>query len=152
MNNWELTERCLLCLREQTMAHNVIICDNGSKDGTPERVRTQFPGVHVIEFSTNLGFAGACNRGAGAGSGEIIVLLNNDVECRPDFLERLTRPFGGNERVASVAALLLQPGEVRIESFGLVVDPTLAAYPRLRNRPLEEAHSTPTTVLAGPSG
>jgi N-acetylglucosaminyl-diphospho-decaprenol L-rhamnosyltransferase len=152
MNNWVLTERCLFCLREQTMAHNVIICDNGSKDGTPERVRDQFPGVHVIEFGANLGFAGACNRGADAGSGEIIVLLNNDVECRPDFLERLTRPFGGNERVGSVASLLLQPGEVRIESFGLVVDPTLSAYPRLRNRPLEAADSTPTTVLAGPSG
>jgi N-acetylglucosaminyl-diphospho-decaprenol L-rhamnosyltransferase len=152
MNNWALTERCLFCLRTQTKAHNVIICDNGSTDGTPERVRQNFPDVQVIELGTNLGFAAACNRGANVGSGEIIVLLNNDVECRPDFLEILIRPFGRDERVGSVASLLLQPGEARIESFGLVVDPTLAAYPRLRNRPVEEAHSITATILAGPSG
>lgn len=152
MNNWDLTERCLLCLRAQTMPHNVIICDNGSKDGTPERVRQKFPGVQVIELGTNLGFARACNRGADVGSGEMIVLLNNDVECRPDFLECVARPLDGDQRVGSVASLLLQPGEARIESFGLVVDPTLAAYPRLRNRPIDEAQSTTPSVLAGPSG
>jgi GT2 family glycosyltransferase len=134
------------------MPHDVIVCDNGSTDGTPDRLRARFPDVHVIELGTNRGFAGACNRGADVGTGEIIVLLNNDVECRPDFLECLTRAFGGDERCGSVASLLLQPGEARIESFGLVVDPTLAAYPRLRNRPIEEAHSTTSTVLAGPSG
>jgi GT2 family glycosyltransferase len=111
-----------------------------------------FPDVRILELGANLGFAVACNRGARAGSGEIIVLLNNDVECRPDFLECLARPFGQDEGVGSVASLLLQPGEARIESFGLVVDSTLAAYPRMRNRPIEEVQSTTPTVLAGPSG
>jgi GT2 family glycosyltransferase len=134
------------------MPHNVFVCDNGSKDGTPGLVRKKFPGVHVIELGTNLGFAGACNRGADVGSGEIIVLLNNDVECRPDFLECLARPFANDEGIGSVAALLLQPGDARIDSFGLVVDQTLAAYPRLRNRPVAEVESTTPAVLAGPSG
>jgi GT2 family glycosyltransferase len=87
-----------------------------------------------------------------AGSGEIIVLLNNDVECRPDFLECLTRPIRGDDGMGSVAALLLQPGEARIESFGLVVDCTLAAYPRWRDRPIGQAQSSTPNVLAGPSG
>jgi N-acetylglucosaminyl-diphospho-decaprenol L-rhamnosyltransferase len=129
----------------------VIVCDNGSTDETPNRLRVSFPNVYVVELHSNFGFAGACNRGASVGSGEIIVLLNNDVECRPRFLERLVRPFATDDAIGTVAALLLQRDEARVESFGLAVDSTLAAYPRLRNRPVDEARE-PQTVLVGPSG
>lgn len=150
-NGWELTESCLRHLRAQTVLHTVIVCDNGSTDGTPERVCAAFPEVRVVELGENLGFPKACNRGVGAGSGEIVVLLNNDVDCRPDFLERLVVPFEADERLGSVAALLLKPGEETIESFGLTADPTLAGYPRLRDLPVREAQAT-DPVLVGPSG
>jgi N-acetylglucosaminyl-diphospho-decaprenol L-rhamnosyltransferase len=150
-NGWHLTERCLEHLRVQTIAHTVIVCDNGSSDGTAERLRTSFPEVQVVELGTNLGFAVACNRGVRTGKRDIVVLLNNDVECPAEFLERLVVPFRGDERLGSVAALLVQPGEEQIESFGLAVDPTLAGYPRLRGLPAEQAQAT-YPVLAGPSG
>lgn len=149
-DGWELTQSCLEHLRRQTTAHTVVVCDNGSTDGTPARVRERFPDVRVSELGANLGFPVACNRGVAAGSGEIVVLLNNDVDCRPDFLERLVAPFD-DERVGSVAALLLKPGEERIESFGLAADSTLAGYPRLRDLPVEAAQAT-DPVLLGPSG
>ena len=38
-NRWEVTNSCLEHLRQQTLPHTVIVCDNGSTDGTPERVR-----------------------------------------------------------------------------------------------------------------
>ena len=128
-NNWELTESCLEHLRLQTLRHTVIVCDNGSTDGTPEHLRASYPEVWVVELGQNLGFSVACNRGVQVGSGEIVVLVNNDVDCRPEFLERLVAPFD-DERLGSVAALLLKPGKTRIESFGLTVDPTLAGFPR----------------------
>lgn len=150
-NRWDLTEGCLAHLRLQTLPHTVILCDNGSTDGTPERVGASFPDIQVVELGANLGFSAACNRGVRAGSGEIVVLLNNDVDCRPDFLERLVAPFNDDERVGSVASLLLKPGEETIESFGLAADPTLAGFPRLRGLPVREAQAT-HPVLAGPSG
>jgi N-acetylglucosaminyl-diphospho-decaprenol L-rhamnosyltransferase len=150
-NGWHLTEGCLEHLRLQTLPHSVIVCDNGSSDGTVERLRISFPEVHLVELGTNLGFAAACNRGVRAGECEIVVLLNNDVECSPEFLERLVAPLRDDERLGSVAALLLKPGEERIESFGLSVDPTLAGYPRLRNLPARGAQAT-SPVLVGPSG
>jgi N-acetylglucosaminyl-diphospho-decaprenol L-rhamnosyltransferase len=150
-NRWDLTEGCLLHLARQTLPHNVIVCDNGSTDGTPERVRAAFPDVRVVELGANLGFPAACNRGVDAGTGEVVVLLNNDVICRPDFLERLVAPFRRDERLGSVAALLLSGGEERIESFGLAVDPTFAGYPRLRGSPLGVAQ-VGDPVLVGPSG
>jgi GT2 family glycosyltransferase len=150
-NGWKLTESCLEHLRLQTTPHSAIVCDNGSTDGTPERLRASFPEVRVVELGANLGFSAACNRGVRAGSGEIVVLLNNDVDCRPDFLECLAAPFHHDERVGSMAALLLKPGEERIESFGLAADPTLAGFPRLRGLPAREIQAA-QPVLVGPSG
>jgi GT2 family glycosyltransferase len=149
-NGWELTRRCLDHLRLQTVGHTVIVCDNGSTDGTPAHVREAFPDVRVIELGSNLGFPAACNHGVRAGEGEVVVLLNNDVNCRPDFLERLVEPFD-DARIGSVAALLLKPGERTIDSFGVTADPTLAGYPRLRDRPVGEAHTT-DPILVGPLG
>ena len=40
------------------------------------------PGAKVIEAGANLGFAGGCNLGAKAASGEVVAFLNNDA--RPD--------------------------------------------------------------------
>jgi len=149
-NHWELTQRCLAHLRAQTVAHSVIVADNGSTDGTPQHLRETFPEIRVIELGANLGFPVACNRGVRAGSADIVVLLNNDVDCRPNFLERLVAPFARDERLGSAAARLLTPGGERIESFGLAVDPTFAGYPRLRGSPAEDTRLE--LVLVGPSG
>ena len=118
-NRWELTESCLAHLHEQTLTHTVIVCDNGSTDGTAERLRAQFPDARAVELGANLGYSAACNRGVEAGSGEVVVLLNNDVDCRPDFLERLVAQFHDGAGLGSVAPLLLRPGEEQIDSFGL---------------------------------
>jgi GT2 family glycosyltransferase len=150
-NRWELTRSCLEHLGLQTLPHTAIVCDNGSTDGTSERLRVSFPEVRVVELGSNLGFAAACNRGVHAGTGETVVLVNNDVDCRPDFLERLVAPLRDEERLGSVAALLLQKGEEQIESFGLAIDPTLAGYPRLRGLPAPQVQAT-DPILAGPSG
>jgi N-acetylglucosaminyl-diphospho-decaprenol L-rhamnosyltransferase len=150
-NGWELTESCLKHLRVQTLPHVAIFCDNGSTDITRAQLQQSFPDVRLIDLGANLGFSAACNRGVQTGISEIVVLLNNDVDCRPDFLERLVAPFRDDERVGSVAALLLKPGEGTIESFGLAADPTLAGYPRLRGLPAPNAQAT-DPVLVGPSG
>jgi N-acetylglucosaminyl-diphospho-decaprenol L-rhamnosyltransferase len=148
---WELTQTCLTGLREQTIAHTAIVVDNGSKDHTPARVRTFFPEARLVELDHNVGFAVACNRGAATGVGEVVVLLNNDVEARPDFLERLTRPLEEDPRVGSVAALLVRPDGDTIDCMGLTADPTMAGFPRLRGRFVADAASS-RPLLVGPSG
>ena len=100
-NRYELTESCLRHLRAQTVAHRVIVVDNGSTDGTRARVGAGVAGGALERFEDNRGFAEACNRGVAAGSGEIVVLLNNDVDCRPDFLERLMAPFAQDPQVGA---------------------------------------------------
>ncbi len=149
-NRHELTTSCLAHLENQTLEHTAIVVDNGSTDGTPDRVRELFPDVRVVELGENVGFPAACNRGVRAGEGDVVVLLNNDVETSPDFLERLIAPLSDSS-VGSVSGLLLAPGGEHIESFGLAADPTLAGYPRLRGRPRREAQVS-DPILIGPSG
>jgi N-acetylglucosaminyl-diphospho-decaprenol L-rhamnosyltransferase len=147
---WPTTERCLASLRRQTVPHAVVVADNGSPDGTPERLRETFPEVALVALPENLGFAVACNRGAAAGEGEIVVLLNNDVEARPDFLERLVAPFS-DPAVGSSTPLLLGPDGATIDCVGIAVDPTLAGFSRLHGRPAADA-GEPRPLLAGPLG
>ncbi len=62
-NRYELTESCLRHLRAQTIEHRVIVVDNGSTDGTPARLRAEWPDVQVEPLGRNHGFAIGCNRG-----------------------------------------------------------------------------------------
>jgi N-acetylglucosaminyl-diphospho-decaprenol L-rhamnosyltransferase len=150
LNRYDLTTQCLQRLREQTTPHRVIVVDDGSTDETRERLHADWPAVSVVGLEKNHGYAKACNRGVDAGDGEIVVLLNNDVDCSPSFLERLIDPLT-DPTVGSVAALMLQPGRERIDSIGLTTDITLAGFPRLQGQPRERAGDV-SPVLAGPAG
>jgi N-acetylglucosaminyl-diphospho-decaprenol L-rhamnosyltransferase len=148
---WELTRRCLEHLEEQTVPHNVIVSDSASTDGTPDNVRTLFPQVTLVGHADDPGYAAATNHGVEAGSGDVILLLNNDAFCRPDFLERLVAAFDGDERVGAVAPLTLRPDEETIDSVGLALDVTLAPFIRLSGMPTREATSD-RPLLASPGG
>lgn len=150
-NRFELTASCLEHLREQTVPYHLIVVDNGSTDDTAARVAAEWPEATLERLEQNRGFAEACNLGVAAGSGEVVVLLNNDVDCRPDFLERLIEPLERDPRIGAVASLMLQPGERLIDSAGLTADPTLAGFPRLQGLAAERA-AEERPVLAGPAG
>ncbi len=150
-NRFDLTESCLRHLEAQTVPHQAIVVDGGSTDATPARVRERWPSARVELLGASRGFAEACNRGVAAGAGEIVVLLNNDVDCRPDFLERLVAPFDADPRTGGVASLMLQPGERTIDSMGLCADVTLGAFPRLQGQPAARAGER-SPVLACPAG
>jgi GT2 family glycosyltransferase len=150
-DGWAHTESCLRHLREQSVAHRVIVSDNGSTDATPQRIREGFPEVRLVEGTGNPGFPHACNAGAAAGDGDVIVLLNNDVDARPDFLERIVAPLAADASVGSVTATMLMPDGETIDNVGLAADVTLAGWARLRGRPAADAGGAVPRLL-GPCG
>jgi N-acetylglucosaminyl-diphospho-decaprenol L-rhamnosyltransferase len=150
-NGWALLERCLDSLARQTRPATVIVVDNGSTDGTAGRLAAEHPAVRLVPLDRNRGFGAAVNRGVAAGSAPFVVLVNNDVECDAEFVERLIAPMEADGRVGSVAGLLLRPGRATVDSYGLELDRTLAAFPRFAGAaypatPLDDRH------LVGPSG
>lgn len=148
---WDLTRSCLEHLARQTQALRVYLCDNGCDEDTSERVHREFPDVEVLRMERNMPYAVACNAAVAAGSSEVVVMMNNDVDARPDFVERLVAPLAASPRVGSVAALLVRPGEQEIDSAGLVGDRTLAAFPRWQGHHPSEAHAD-APALTGPAG
>jgi N-acetylglucosaminyl-diphospho-decaprenol L-rhamnosyltransferase len=148
---WDLTHSCLTHLAAQTIPHRVQLCDNGCDEHTTERVRTEFPDVTVVTMDRNMPYPVACNAAVAAGEAELVVMMNNDVDARPDFLARLCAPFDGDPRLGSAASVLLVPGEERIDSVGLVADPTLSGFPRHQGRPGADA-GVPRPRLSGPAG
>jgi GT2 family glycosyltransferase len=148
---WELTHRCLETLAAQTVHHRVYVVDNASPDDTARRVSEEWAGVDLVPMGGNRGYSAAVNAGAAAGVGEVVVVLNNDVECDPDFLQQLVAPMENEPRVGMTTPLLLRPGREKVDGAGLVVDATIAAWPRLQGRPAAEAHAG-DGVHAGPSG
>jgi GT2 family glycosyltransferase len=148
---WDLTRSCLEHLARQTRAHRVQLCDNGCDEGTADRVRAQFPDVTVVRMQRNMPYAVACNAAVAAGGADVVVMMNNDVDARPDFVERLVAPLERDARVGSVAALLVRPGGRAVDSAGLVGDRTLAAFPRWQGHPPSQVRAD-RPALTGPAG
>jgi GT2 family glycosyltransferase len=87
------------------------------------------------------------NAGARAGDGDVLVLVNDDVELEPGALAALLEPLKA-ERVGMVAGLSTIPGTDLVDGFGIELDVTLAAYNRLRHRRPDDVPG----ALLGPSG
>jgi GT2 family glycosyltransferase len=150
-DHWDLTESCLRHLEAQTARHRVILVDNASSDGTSERVGDLFPAAHLIALTQLQSFAAACNLGAEGGSAEVVVMLNNDVDCHPDFLENVVAPLEQNTQLGLVSCLLVRPDGETIDSVGLAVDSTLAAFQRFHGAPVAAARGE-RPLAAVPSG
>ena len=99
---------CLLSLRAQTVREfEVLLVDNASTDESLALLARDFPEVRVMRLERNHGFAGACNVGLRAGQGGVLILLNNDTECAPDWLAEVLAAFERHPRAGSVASKML---------------------------------------------
>jgi N-acetylglucosaminyl-diphospho-decaprenol L-rhamnosyltransferase len=70
----------------------IVVVDNGSTDGSVERLRAELPGCRIERLEENVGYARGANRGAGLLTGDAYLLVNNDAFVeRPGTLEALSR-------------------------------------------------------------
>lgn len=113
-NTRYVTLRCLRALEVASAAAGtpvrLIVVDNASTDGSPDAVEREFPTVTLIRSGENLGYARAVNRGATAGEGEWILILNTDVYARPDALARLVGFARSHPDHAAASGVLVDVG------------------------------------------
>jgi GT2 family glycosyltransferase len=120
-NNANYTKKYLLALQKNTNSDflkEIIVVNNASTDETGKLLET-FKNIRVITEKKNINFAGACNVGARAAKGEILLFLNNDTEVQPGWLEPIMETVEKNNKIGAVGVKLLFPDE-SIQHAGLV--------------------------------
>ncbi len=90
-----------------SVAIELIVVDNASRDGTVEMVRDHFPHVHLIPNDDNQGFSVANNQGMQVAEGRYVLLLNPDTEVVGDALEALVEYADAHRDVAMTVPQLL---------------------------------------------
>jgi GT2 family glycosyltransferase len=108
----------------------ILVVDNGSKDGTSDYLSRYFPNVIVEQLSLNFGFAGGNNRGierAFASGASAVALLNNDTRVNRDWLKGFRKGFASHPAVGICGGKILD-WEGRIVEFdGMVFHPNNAS-------------------------
>ena len=93
-NNLHLTKRCVESVLQSSADFELILTDNASTDGTMEYFDSFASGfIRVIHNSENLGFEEPNKKALEIAKGDYFVLLNNDTEVEPLWLEKMEAAF-----------------------------------------------------------
>src|SRR3954467_10656288 len=116
----------------------VVVADNGSRDGTPARIRARFPDVEVLELGENRG-AGARNAAVEALDTPYVAFCDDDSWWSPGSLARAAGLFDAMPRLGLLAARILVGPDERL-------DPVCAA---MEGSPLRAGEGTPGRPVLG---
>ena len=106
-NGKKLLENCIKTLERQTCQEfKLLVIDNGSKDGSTD-VTSESLYMEMVALPENTGFCGAVNLGFEMTTTPYAILLNNDTEAEPHFVEELLKGLRQSERIFSCGAQML---------------------------------------------
>ncbi len=89
-NGLNLLKQCIESLQRQTCGDfTMTVVDNGSNDGSVAWLQTNHPSVKLIPLDDNTGFARANNLAALQSNADYLLLLNNDIEVEPNFIDAI---------------------------------------------------------------
>ncbi len=109
--NWNgkhMLERFLPSVTAHTTGDaEVVIADNGSTDDSLAFLHDQYPTLRVIPLDKNYGFAEGYNRALAQIDADYYVLLNDDVEVTPNWIEPVIAQMRQNPQTAICQPKLL---------------------------------------------
>ena len=107
-NNVDVLSECLESISATNFENfETIVVDNASSDNSVSWVRSNYPNVKLIENDKNYGYAGGCNIGAEAASGDFLIFLNNDTVQEKDWISNLIKTINSDDKIAAVQPKIL---------------------------------------------
>lgn len=85
----------------------IYVADNASTDGSMTLVESDFPQVRIIRNPFNNGFAGGYNEALKQVQAEYYVLLNQDVEVEPGWIEPVISLMQSRKQIAACQPKIL---------------------------------------------
>jgi GT2 family glycosyltransferase len=133
------TLRCLQSLAaDESCAIEVIVFNNASTDQTKELLE-RCENIVVINNPINVGFVGATNGAAAVATGQLVLMMNNDITIASGTLNDAAKLFDTEENIGAVGALLkLATG--RVQEAGAIIyrDGSTNGFLRHRKHALAE--------------
>lgn len=117
-NGWDSTSAMLESIRAAGDPCDLICVDNGSVDGTPDRVASY--GATVIRNESNEGFAKAVNKGILAAGDSDVIILNNDATVKRGWIGDLIAAIASVPG-AGLAGCRISPHSGAVSHCGLEV-------------------------------
>lgn len=97
-------EKHLQAVIDASPGAQIVVSDDMSSDGSVVYLQKNFPQITVVTSTKRHGFAGNVNAGVSRATGDIVILLNTDVEPETGYLEPLLSHFN-NPDVFAVGCL-----------------------------------------------
>ena len=115
--SWNTKDLLKKCLESIPFYAEVIIVDNGSKDGTVHFLNSlKWPNLKIIKNKKNLGFAKGNNQGLEVAKGDFVMILNSDTIVQKGTLEKLVE-FTKDTPLYAVSPLLVNPNGTIQEEY-----------------------------------
>lgn len=151
-NGAKFLRPCLEALRKQTSKEFVtLLVDNASTDESLDILK-EYPEVKLLSMEKNEGFSGGVNAGIRASKTPYVILLNNDTEAEPEYVEALLRAIERKDNIFSVSSRMVQLYQKdRMDDAGDMYSVLGWAYQRGVDRPLSE-YDKPCRVFSACAG
>ena len=119
----DLLQECLGSLARfgpARLPYETIIVLNEADETTKAALEKTVTGVQVAASRINMGLAGAGNCGRSLARGEFLVLLHDDAEIEPGWLEALVKAADEHPEAGAVGSKVLYP-DGRLQAAGMIV-------------------------------
>lgn len=152
-NGLDFLKPCLASIERQTCRDfTVTVVDNGSTDGSLVWLKENHPEVKIIELNENLGFAEPNNIAAAESESKYLILLNNDIELEPDFIERIKAGLKQYPQSDMAAVTMIQQhARDRIDNLGMEWTWAGVARQKMHGKKKTQIPEEPQWIF-GPSG
>lgn len=102
-NGIRFLKTCFDSLRTTTYPNvEFMMVDNASEDDSVAFVGENYPEVKIVEAGGNIGYSAGNNLGIKHAEGDFVLLLNNDVEVTPGWLEPIMEEFQSDVSIGAV--------------------------------------------------
>jgi O-antigen biosynthesis protein len=120
-NQVAYTVNCLCSIAKhcKDIDYEVIVADDVSAEDA-KVIKENFPNLIYLRNDTNLGFLRNCNNAAKKARGKYLVLLNNDTQVQPGWLEELLYVFEHFPNTGIAGSKLIYPDGRLQEAGGII--------------------------------